>query len=530
MSYDKNTRNYNNKSGNRRNNTDEQRAREQAYQEYLSLREDRSSRGNYVKNDDLYGSYFSNSNSRRSYDSRDYGSSDYGSSRRYSDYSDRGYSRSEKSRSQRSRRDKADYADYTDNAGYYEEPYRSGSAIDDTPYGTSEMRRRSKREQIARQGRVNKADEELATEEYLKARQKKSKKADKKANKKINKKKKKGRGLRIAVIVVLVFALGIAGVLAAGMAVVKNTLDNVGKVELDPNLIGINPMVDEELSNYRNIAILGIDARDMTSDADTRSDAMIIVSINKETNEIKMFSIYRDTLLYQGEEIGLDKITHAYSYGGPTKTLYTINKNLDLNVKEVVVVNWKSVADTVDALGGIDVEIQESEIDEMNKYIIDTANNVGGSKELIESAGMQTLNGNQAVTYARIRKDAATGDYRRNERMKIVVKATFDKAKELDVKKIKKISKDILPQIKTNMSTADMMGLALNLTSYNMTDSVGFPYDHMDMNNGVFYGVPVTLKSNVIKLHEQFFAQDGYYPTDDVLDISSDISAESGYY
>ena len=114
--------------------------------------------------------------------------------------------------------------------------------------------------------------------------------------------------------------------------------------------------------------------------------------------------------------------------------------------------------------------------------------------------------------------------------MKIVVKATFNKAKDLNVKTIKKISKEILPQIKTNMSTGDMMGLALNLTSYNMTDSVGFPYDHMDMNNGVFYGIPVTLETNVTKLHEQFFRQDGYIPTEEVLDISEDISYRSGYY
>lgn len=485
MSYDKNTRNYNNTSGNRRDETSEQRAREQAYQEYLSLREGRTSRGNYVKNDDLYGSYFSNSNRKSGYD-------------------DRG------------------------RESYQQASYRSGSSIDDTPYGNSEMRRRSQNnKQIARQGRVNKADEDMfAEEEYLNAREKKNKKSGKKKNGK----KKKGRGLRIAVIVLLVFALGIGGVLAAGMAVVKNTFDNVGRIELDPNLIGINPQVDEELSNYRNIAILGIDARDMTDDSDVRSDAIIIASIDKETNEIKMFSVYRDTMLYLGEEVGLDKVTHAYYYGGPTKVLYALNKNLDLNIKEVVVVNWKAVADTVDALGGIDIEIQESEINEMNKYIVDTARNVGGSKELIESAGMQTLNGNQAVTYARIRKDALTGDYRRNERMKIVVAATFEKAKELDVKKIKKISNEILPEIKTNMSTGDMMSLALNLTAYTMTDSVGFPYEHRDMNNGVFYGVPVTLCSNVTTLHEQFFAQDGYEPTSDVQDISANISATSGFY
>ena len=310
----------------------------------------------------------------------------------------------------------------------------------------------------------------------------------------------------------------------------KSTLDNVGRVELDPDEIGIDPDVDEELKDYRNIAILGIDARDMSSDEDVRSDAIVIASINKNTDEIKLFSVYRDTLLDMGDDIGIDKITHGYYYGGPTKVLYVLNKNLDLNIKEVVVVNWKSVADTVDALGGLDIEIQESEINEMNKYIEDTYSNIGGSNEKITSAGMQTLNGNQAVTYARIRKDAVTGDFRRNERMKIVVKATFEKAKTMKIKTLKKISSEILPEIKTNMSSADMMGMVLKLTSYEMTDSVGWPYEHNDWTSNAYYNVAVTLESNVIQLHEEFFAQEDYTPTQNVLDISEYISAVTGYY
>lgn len=466
------------------NRSNEQRAKDQAYQEYLRLRENRSSRGHYVKDDTLYGEYFPSGN--------------------------------ESSKNRR-------------RAG--------GASSEGTPYGESQMRQsikqreQSEREaylqerakvkpdqQIARPGRKNKADEDMHS------------KGGKKAKKSGKKGRKNGRPLKVALIVVLILVLGIGGIIAAGFTVVKNTLDNVGRIELDPEMIGINPQVDAELSNYRNIAILGIDARDMSSDENVRSDAIIVASINKETSEIKMFSVFRDTLLDIGDDVGLDKITHAYYYGGPTKVLYTLNKNLDLNVKEVVVVNWKAVADTVDALGGIDVEIQESEINEMNKYIHDTYVNIGGSNKQIESAGMQTLNGNQAVTYARIRKDAITGDYRRNERMKIVVKAAFDKAKEFDIGAIKKISNEILPEIKTNMSSSDMLGMALKLNSYSMTDSVGWPYDVGSWSSGAWYGPPITLSSNVTKLHEEFFAQEGYVPTDDVQSISERISATTGLY
>jgi len=446
--------------------SNEQRAREQAYQEYLKLRESSSSRGNYVKDDTLYGAYFPKGHDN------DLRPSSHG-----------------------------------------------------TPYGNSEMRRnqeksardqyleeraRTKGEQIAKPGRVNKADKDKPVKK--------------------RKKKKSGRGLKAATAVVLILVLVITGTVFAGIAIAKNTLDNVGRIKIDPDAIGINPEVDEELSNYRNIALLGIDSRDMDSDSGVRSDAIIIASINEETGEIKLFSVYRDTMLHLGDDVGLDKVTHAYYYGGAEKVLYTLNKNLDLNIKEVAVVNWKAVADTVDALGGIEIEILDSEISEMNKYIHDTQNNIGGSDEEIEKAGKQTLNGVQAVTYARIRKDALTGDYRRNERMKIVVKATFEKAMQMDVSALKTISNDILPQIKTNMSSRDMLGLVMNIASYEMTDSVGWPYVTRGWTGAAWYGPPVTLNSNVTQLHEEFFAQPEYVPTDDVQSISGNISATTGYY
>jgi len=489
MGYDKDTRRFGNTPGNDRYMSDEQRARQQAYEEYLSLRENRAPRGNYVKNDDLYGSYFSNG--RREDRSRDEIREEYMRARR-------------------------------------------GNNIEDTPYGRSEMRHKNKKDQIARQGRVNKADKDMFEDRPSRREEEKPSrsrtKRKEKAAKKAAKGKKNGRGLKVALIVVIVLVLGIGGVLAAGIAVVKNTLDNVGRVELDPNMIGINPVVDQQLSNYRNIALLGIDARDMSNDAGVRSDAIIIASINKETGEIKLFSVYRDTMLDLGDDVGLDKITHAYYYGGPTKVLYTLNKNLDLNIKEVMVVNWKSVADVVDALGGIDVKIEDSEINELNRIIDHTAGVIGGSSEDVTVSGKQTLNGNQAVAYARIRKDAATGDYRRNERMKIVVKSTFNKAMQMDVKALRKISNEILPEVKTNMSSRDMMGMLMDIKSYEMTDSIGWPYTTRGWTGNAWYGPPVTLYTNVVQLHEELFAQDGYEPTQDVNDISARISATTGYY
>lgn len=483
--------------------SDEQRAREQAYREYLKLREKSSgSRGHYVKDDTLYGEYFPSSNNT---------GNTGGSSR----------------------------SEYTGARGGTDSA--SGrvsvrSSIEDTPYGSSDMRKRRQREELARQLYLEEREKARQDDKQRIARPGRKNRADRDEKPRKRRRDSKGgggrggKGLKIALIVTLILVIGVGALIATGLTVVKNTLDNVGRIELDADMIGINPQVDSELRNYRNIALLGIDARDMSSDEGTRSDAIIVMSVNKETGEIKMFSIYRDTMLDLGEDVGLDKITHAYFYGGPTKVLYALNKNLDLNIKEVVVVNWKSVADTVDALGGLDIEIQESEINEMNKYIQDTYENIGGSNKKIKSAGMQTLNGNQAVTYARIRKDAATGDFRRNERMKIVVQAAFEKAKTMKLGDLRDIANDVLPDIKTNMSSTDMMSMLMDITSYRMTDSVGWPYDHNDWSQGAYYNIAVTLAGNVTKLHEQFFDQEGYDPTQDVHSISENISYKTGYY
>ena len=323
--------------------------------------------------------------------------------------------------------------------------------------------------------------------------------------------------------------IGVGSIIGAGLTVVHTQLDKVTKVQVNRKALGINSRVAKELRNYRNIALLGIDARDMSDDSQTRSDAMIIASINKETNEVKLVSLYRDTYVSLGDNYGLDKMTHAYYYGGATQTLQTINRNLDLNCEEVVVVNWKAVADAVDLLGGLEINIRESEISEMNKYIKDTQKNIGGSKKKIRRAGKQTLNGVQAVTYARIRKDSAEGDHRRNERMKIVLSAAFEKAKNLDLDQLNKIANEVLPSIKTNITTNQMMEILLALNSYKITDSVSWPYDWTDWTyNGIWYGPPVTLKSNVTQLHEEFFNQKNYEPTDTVKEISDRISSLTG--
>ncbi len=342
---------------------------------------------------------------------------------------------------------------------------------------------------------------------------------------------KSNKPLVVALSIVLVLVLALGGVIVAGMSIVSTQIEKVTKVQVNREALEIDPRVAEELKGYRNIVLLGIDARDMTDDSNTRSDAMIVVSIEKATGEIRLISLYRDSYVSLGADYGQDKMAHAYFYGGATQTMRAINRNLDLNCEEVVVVNWKAVADAVDAMGGVEIDVQQSEIKELNKITLHTAGIIGGSTKTVTSPGLQTLNGNQAVAYGRIRKDHAQGDYRRNERMKILVAACFEKAKTMSISELNALTSQILPEVKTNMTNSQMMELLLDINAYSITDSVGWPYTTSGWtHNGIWYGVPRTLERNVVQLHEELFNQPDYEPTETVKKISNQISTVSGMW
>ena len=435
------------------------------------------------------------------------------------------------------------------------QPDRPAPSVTDTPYGASELRRRSQEQQEAQrqkqaylEARAQAEAEKSASRRQRRA-QRRSDRSRRTERERLRaaedeiqfdapykKAPKKNRGLRIALVILLVLVLGLGGLTVGAFSVAASTLDKIGKLDIDQNDLAISSKAASGLSNYTNIAVLGVDARNVEDDSDSRSDAIVILSINKETNEVKMYSVFRDTLLDLSGDVGLDKITHAYFYGGAQNTLHALNKNLDLNIDKAVVINWKTVAEVIDTLGGIKINVKESEIEEMNKYIPGTAKTTGSEKILIDHAGKQKLNGAQAVTYARIRKDAASGDYRRNERMKIVMKKTFKKAKKADILTLKAICDNAFPQAKTNLTTSEMMSMALNFKKYDMTSSTtGWPYDVAGWMGYAgagyaWYGPPVTLSSNVRKLHEKIYGQEDYEPTDTVESISNDIVNLTGLY
>lgn len=344
----------------------------------------------------------------------------------------------------------------------------------------------------------------------------------------------KKRRRRTALIILICLALlALCGYVLAKQFV-KEKFNQTDRVEVSDEDWGIDPRVQEELKDYKNIVLLGVDTREgigETDESGVRSDAIIIVTINKKTNDITLTSVLRDSYLdleEQGTHV-IDKVTHAHAYGGPVNTVRALNRNLDLNIDDFVRVDWRSVAEITDAMGGLEVNVDENEIDEVNKILEHTNSNLGTSSPMIEATGPQTLDGPQIVTYCRIRK--ADGDDERAERMREVIKAAVDKAKTMKLSELNSLINMGMSKITTSMSSDTMMDMVMNLSNFGNMGSKRWPFNYDGaMLNGIWYDAPITLKSNVIQLHKELFGQEDYQPTDNVLMINEEVKMETQYF
>lgn len=332
-----------------------------------------------------------------------------------------------------------------------------------------------------------------------------------------NEKKKYKRKKRILILEIILIL--IACIIAFG-AYIFSKLDNI---DWDDNSIYQNDFSDSNMKGYTNIALFGVDSRENDLTKNTRSDSIIIASINKRSKKVKLVSIYRDTYVYIPEH-GYTKLNHAYAYGGPKLAVETINRNFDMNITDFVTVNFSAVTDAVDALSGITIDITEDELNEVNRYAKDVAriNNKEWSK--IKEAGSQTLTGVQATGYCRVRYTKG-GDFTRAERQRKVVEAILDKAKHSNPVKLANTADKVLPQICTGLSGTEFTSLALSLPFYHIEDQCGFPFDKDSATiNKASVVVSTTLSSNVTKLHEYLFGTNEYKPSETVTKISSEIS------
>lgn len=349
-------------------------------------------------------------------------------------------------------------------------------------------------------------------------------------NKEKKERTKVQKAIRIILIVLIILVVVVGGVALGAWGYIHNMLGKINKENIDTTAIGITDDANKSLKGYRNIALLGIDSRADDYGVGNRTDCIIIASINQETKDVKLFSVYRDTYL-EVEENGnkkLDKVTHAYSYGGPQNTLLALNTNLDLNIKEFITVNFDSLISAINAMGGVDIDVQKDEIKYLNDYTDALIKTSGVKSSHVSKTGLQTLDGVQAVAYSRIRYTSG-GDYKRAERMRDVVQAMVTKAKKLDVGKLQILSTKVLPLIRTNISQNDIMQLMPIMLKSNFKNSMGWPYDTKGKIMDRWYGIPITLESNVEKLHKEFFDDSNYVVNDKVKDISKRIVNKTGY-
>ncbi len=308
----------------------------------------------------------------------------------------------------------------------------------------------------------------------------------------------------ISIISIILLAIILA------VVYVKVMLNKINYEELPKEQIAINEGIEETLTGYRNIAILGLDARDNTFEH-SRSDCIIIVSINNDTKDIKLVSIYRDTYL-QIEDYGLDKINHAFAYGRAPLAINSINKNLDLNITEYVTINFDSVINIVDAIGGVEIYVTDAE-----------ARSIPG----ISNAGTYNLNGKQALAYGRIRK--IDSDYARTERMRHVIEKVFEKAQRMDVLTLNNLVNKLLPSVSTNITQTEILKMVPRIKDYKIVTSIGWPYEVRGITLSAWYGVPVTLETNVKQLHTELFGDEEYEVSETVKEISKKIINKTGY-
>jgi LCP family protein required for cell wall assembly len=329
------------------------------------------------------------------------------------------------------------------------------------------------------------------------------------------KEKKKKKGRLIAILLLEVFILAVLVVVFK----MNNMMNKIQYNDEDDEYIQQNEEV-EVVTGYRNIAIFGVDSRDNALDKDTHSDTIIIASIDNQTKDVKLASVYRDTYVNIPGE-GYNKINAAYFKGGYSLALSTLNTNFDLDIKEYVTVNFQAVVNVVDMLGGIELDIQENELKYLNGYVRELNRINGTNVSGLKSAGTQVVNGTQATAYARIRYTKG-GDFKRTERQRIVITKIFNKIKSSDLSTINGVIDELFPQIQTNLKSTELLMLAKDVMSYDIVDQTGFPFEKdAHTYKKVSYVFPINLQDNVSKLHEFLYNEVGYVPSSTVQEYSS---------
>lgn len=341
--------------------------------------------------------------------------------------------------------------------------------------------------------------------------------------------------LLIVEVFVLFLAIGIMYVVVTATAEVEHTDIDAENITINDEVVEAmktEESVADAVKGYRNIALFGVDSRDGDLGKGTRSDTIIIASINQDTQEIKLISVFRDTYLNLGNDT-YNKCNAAYAQGGPEQAISMLNTNLDLDITDYVTVGFDGLIDAVDAIGGIEMEITDREITHLNNYQLSMAKKMEVDYIPVEQSGRQLLNGMQATAYCRIRYGGGD-DFRRAERQRDVLTAMMEKAKTASVGELTEMVNAILPEVQTSLGLNEILSVLSSAAGYKVVASDGFPFE--DGRMGVRIGskgdciVPDDLEENVIALHEILYPEADYKPSRQVTGISVEIETLTDEY
>lgn len=351
----------------------------------------------------------------------------------------------------------------------------------------------------------------------------------KKSGKKAQAKKQRRRIIlfiiEIIILVIAVFVL---------YSVLSGTKS--GKLDLDEDKIIINKQVQEAeettMKGYRNIALFGVDSTTGALTKNTRSDTIMIASINQDTGECKLVSVYRDTYLNLSND-SYNKCNAAYAKGGPEMAINMLNMNLDLNITDFVTVGFAGLTDTIDALGGVYIDVDDSEISHLNNYQLCIAEDLKRSYTPVANTGYQLLDGLQATGYCRIRYTAGD-DFKRAERQREVLSAVADQAKKASLPQLTDTANSVFDKVYTSLDLSEIVKMLGNVTNYYISDTAGFP-EETNRATGTIGSkgscvIPLNLEDNVKWLHQFLFEDYDYEPSATVKECSERIYNETNGY
>ena len=372
-----------------------------------------------------------------------------------------------------------------------------------------------------------------------------------KKNYKKSRKYKKMRRRKIIFGIEITVLLILSGILFV-YAWINRSMDKMNQDTLDSSQIQINSEVKantdlSQMSGTQVIALVGVDVRGVKGSElaeSMNSDTIILCCIDHDKQEIRMVSIMRDTWMnmakYTDEYYEFDKANSAYNRGGPESMLSMLNTNLDFALTDYVTVNFKALADAIDVLGGLDIEMTNAECVHANNYNREVSEAQGVEYEAIpydEDLGddyseVRHVSGALATSYARIRYGGGD-DAKRTSRQRIVINLMVQKLKQ-NPTKIPEILDKVMGNVSTSLTKNEILELGMHAVTYTMGTSYAYPFQLCYGENvvnalGEDVVIPVTLEFNVRELHEYLYPGLSYEPSAAVTEYSDYIARKSGY-